>query len=304
VLSAVERCDELGLDTISTGGTLAFAMECGERGWLEGGPRFGDSGALLDWIEKIARREGLGDRLAEGSRRLARAIGHGAIDFAPQVKGLEMPGYEPRSLQTLALGLAVGTRGADHNRSGAYEADFSDEVDRLAGDARSARRAVETEDRAALLDSLILCKFLRGALEDFHADCAELLSAVVGHPFSEAEVRLIARRVVELRKAYNVREGWQPEDDTLPGRFLDEALATGPARGARLPRARLASMIRSYNLERGWSEEGRPTADGSASLFAGLSLPDPSRLAGPGGFAMLDRELDERRRIAIREARA
>ena len=302
VLAAIRRCDELGIDTISTGGTLAFAMECGERGWLEAGPRFGEAAALLGWIEKIGRREGLGDRLAEGSRRLAHAIGRGAIDFAAQVKGLEMPGYEPRSLQTMALGLAVGTRGADHNRSGAYEADFSDEVDRLSGDARSARRAVETEDRAALLDSLILCKFLRAALEDFHADCAELLSSVVGHPFSEAEVRLIARRVVELRKAFNVREGWRPADDTLPDRFLAEALATGPTRGARLPRARLASMIRSYNLERGWSEDGHPTEGGSTLLFAGLSLPGSNRVARSEGVDLVAGGLDERRELGTGEA--
>jgi aldehyde:ferredoxin oxidoreductase len=279
VLGAVARCDELGIDTISAGGTLAFAMECGERGLLEGGPRFGEPEALLGWIDRIARREGLGDRLAEGSLRLARSIGRGAIAFAPQVKGLELPGYEPRSLQTLALGLAVGTRGADHNRSGAYEADFSEDVDRLAGDDRSARRATETEDRAALLDSLILCKFLRGTLDDFYPECAELLAAVVGHPFTGAELRIVARRIVGLRKAYNVREGWQPADDTLPDRFLTEALESGPARGARLPRARLASMIRSYNLERGWSDDGFPTLVGNASLFAGLSLPPAGGLA-------------------------
>jgi aldehyde:ferredoxin oxidoreductase len=279
VLAAVARCDEWGIDTISTGGTLAFAMECGERGLLDDGPRFEEPKALLGWIDRIARREGLGDRLAEGSRHLARSIGRGAIDFAPQVKGLEMPGYEPRSLQAMALGLAVGTRGADHNRSGAYEADFSEDVDRMVGDGRSARHATETEDRAALLDSLILCKFVRGALDDFYADCAQLLAAVVGHPFVEDELRIVARRIVELRKAYNVREGWQPTDDMLPERFLSEALASGPARGARLPRARLESMIRSYNLERGWSEDGFPTLVGSATLFAELAMPQP------GGFA-------------------
>jgi len=257
VLAAAHRCDELGMDTISAGATLAFAMECGERGLLAGGPGFDEPDALLGWLDDTALRRGLGDEMAEGSLRLAKSIGRDSIDFAPQVKGLELPGYEPRSLQTLALGFAVGTRGADHNRSGAYEADFSTEVDRLCGGANSVEHAVESEDRAALLDSLILCKFVRGALDDFYSDCGELLSAVTGHRFGEHDLRSVAQRVVLLRKAFNIREGWEPGDDTLPERFLSEALTSGPARGARLPRPRLAKMVRGYNLARGWSEDGR-----------------------------------------------
>src|SRR5580658_1549192 len=122
VLRASQRCDELGLDTISTGGTIAFAMECVERGWLnEPWLTFGSGDALLRAIELIGAREDIGNLLAEGSGRAAHVIGHNSISFAPQVKGLEIPGYEPRALQTMALGFAVGARGADHNRSGAYE---------------------------------------------------------------------------------------------------------------------------------------------------------------------------------------
>jgi aldehyde:ferredoxin oxidoreductase len=272
VLAAALRCDELGLDTISLGATLAFAMECGEKALLDDAPRFGDADGLLDWIEAIARRRGLGDRLAEGSKRLADSIGRGSLDFAAQVKGLEMPGYEPRAVQSLALGLAVGTRGADHNRSGAYELDFSDEVDRLNGDLRSARGAVETEDRAALIDSMILCKFVRGALDDFYPDCADLLSATTGFDYDASELEDVARRIVNLRKTFNIREGWRPEDDTLPGRFLSEALPSGPVAGARLPRARLAEMICGYNRARGWTEEGYPRPEFLGSLFEGLGL--------------------------------
>jgi aldehyde:ferredoxin oxidoreductase len=289
VLAAARRCDELGLDTISLGATLSFAMECGEKGLLAGAPRFGEADTLLDWIESIAHRRGLGDRLAEGSKRFANSIGQGSLGFAAQVKGLEMPGYEPRAVQSLALGLAVGTRGADHNRSGAYELDFSEEVDRLNGDLRSARGAVETEDRAALIDSLILCKFVRGALDDFYKDCADLLSATTGFDYDAPEVEDVARRVVNLRKAFNVREGWRPEDDTLPDRFLSEALPSGPVAGARLPRARLEEMIRGYNRLRGWTDEGYPSPAQLNSLFEGLGLKgcigtesaiDRSRVAG------------------------
>jgi aldehyde:ferredoxin oxidoreductase len=288
VLAAARRCDELGVDTISIGATLAFAMECGERGLLDDAPRFGEADALLDWIDSIAQRRGLGDRLAEGSKRLAESIGQGSIGFAAQVKGLEMPGYEPRAAQSLALGLAVGTRGADHNRSGAYELDFSEQVDRLNGDLRSVHGAVETEDRAALIDSLILCKFVRGALDDFYADCADLLAATTGFDYDASELEDVACRIVNLRKAFNVREGWRPEDDTLPDRFLSEALPSGPVAGARLPRARLEEMIRSYNRARGWTDEGYPTTGALHSLVDELDL---------DGFAERDSPRDRSTRL-------
>jgi aldehyde:ferredoxin oxidoreductase len=256
VLAASRRCDELGLDTVSTGGTIAFAMECGERGYLPDAPRFGDGDALLALIDDIAQRRGLGALLAEGSRSAAREIGRDALDFAPQVKGLEIPGYEPRALQTMALGFAVGTRGADHNRSGAYELDFSERVNRLRGDARAAELALDTENRAALIDSLILCKFVRGVFDKFYEEAAELLQAVTGWEVTGAELEDVARRIVDLRKAFNIREGWTPEDDTLPARFLDEPLADGASAGARLPGERLREMVRSYNLARGWTEQG------------------------------------------------
>src|SRR4029077_3806811 len=155
------------------------------------------------------------------------------------VKGVELPGYEPRALQTMALGFAVGSRGADHNRSGAYEVDFSSRADRLHGSPEAARVAVETEDRAALMDSLILCKFLRGIFTDFYAESAALLRPVTGWDVTAEELRTAARRVVTAKKLYNVREGWTPAEDTLPKRFLSEGL---PA-GAVLPRERLQAMI-------------------------------------------------------------
>ena len=279
VLAASKRCDELGLDTISAGGTLAFAMECRERGLLPEGPRFDEPDALIGWLDAIASRSGLGDRLAEGSKRLAEALGGDALDFAPQVKGLELPGYEPRSLQTMALGLAVATRGADHNRSGAYEADFSEQVDRLHGDARSVRHAVESEDRAALIDSLVLCKFVRGAFDDFYGECAALLRAVTGAHFDATSLRATAARIVDLRKAYNIREGWRPESDRLPARFLAEPIAAGPAAGARLPLERLEAMIRGYNLARGWSADGRLSTEATESLFRSLGLDAPGQAA-------------------------
>jgi aldehyde:ferredoxin oxidoreductase len=218
--------------------------------------RFGNGPALLDMIERIARRDGLGNLLAEGTRRAAECIGGEAPKFAPHVKGLEIPGYEPRALQAMALGFAVGPRGADHNRSGAYEADFSAQVDRRHGSAESARLAVETEDRAALIDSLILCKFLRGVFTDLYAESADLLAKVTGWDVTADELRVAARRIVTAKKVFNVREGWTSAEDTLPERFLSDVLPEGSGPGAALPRERLAAMVRAYYAVRGWDEAG------------------------------------------------
>jgi aldehyde:ferredoxin oxidoreductase len=255
VLAASQRCDELGLDTISAGGTIAFAMECAARGLLhEPWLQFGDGGALLRALDLIGENRGLGHELAQGSRRLAGKIGHGSIDFAPQVKGLEIPGYEPRALQTMALGFAVATRGADHNRSGAYEADFSSAVDRRNLLPSAAIHAIATEDRAALLDSLILCKFLRGIFSDFYAESAEMMRYVTGWDMTAAELRETAQRIVTARKWFNIQAGWQPSEDTLPARFLQHAPSDDPA--ATLSAEQLQAAIVAYNRARGWSDEG------------------------------------------------
>jgi aldehyde:ferredoxin oxidoreductase len=256
ILRAARRCDELGIDTISAGATIAFAMECSERGLIADRLAFGNGDTVLSLLDRIAHRRGLGELLADGTRRAAAAIGGDASDFAAHVKGLELPGYEPRALQAMALGFAVGTRGADHNRSGAYEADFSSNADRLHGDERSARLAVESEDRAALIDSLILCKFLRGVFTDIWSESAELLSKVTGWDVSAEELHQMARRIVTTRKLFNIREGWTPAEDTLPKRFLTTALPAGTASSATLTEDRLRVMIASYNTLRGWSAEG------------------------------------------------
>jgi aldehyde:ferredoxin oxidoreductase len=251
VLRASQRCDELGIDTISAGGTIAFAMECVERGLLdEPWLAFGSGAAVLKALDLIGRREGIGALLAEGSRRAADAIGQGSIAFAPQVKGLEIPGYEPRGLQTLALGFAVGARGADHNRSGAYDVDFSDKVDRRHATLDSVRHAIETEDKAALMDSLILCKFLRRVLEDFHGESASMLRAVTGWDVTPDELRETARRIVAAKRQVNLLSGWTPAEDTLPDRFFNAPLPNDPE--ASLSRERLQELVAEYHRQRGW----------------------------------------------------
>ncbi len=268
VLAASGRCDELGLDTISAGGTIAWAMECAERGlidapWL----RFGDADAVIRALDEIGARRGLGELLAEGTRRAAERVGGGSAAFALHVKGLELPGYEPRTLQGMALGLAVNSRGADHNRSGAYEADLSGDYDRLAGGDAQIAAAVETEDRAAVMDSLILCKFLRGVFTEPFGEWAALLSAVTGWDTDGAELRQTARRIVLAKRAFNIREGWRPEDDWLPERLLSEPITVASGRVATLTPDRLRGMIDGYYAARGLDGEGRPGEAALADLL-------------------------------------
>jgi aldehyde:ferredoxin oxidoreductase len=271
VLAASARCDDLGIDTISAGGTIAWAMECAQRGlidapWL----RFGDSAALLRALDEIGRRRTpLGVLLAEGSMRASRTVRGDSGSFAPHVKGLEMPGYEPRTLHSMALGLAVNARGADHNRSGAYEADLSGDLDRLDGGEAHVAAAIETEDKAAVMDSLILCKFLRGVFSDPFAEWAALLSAVTGWDVSGAELHETARRIVLAKRAYNIREGWQPSDDWLPERLLNEPLTLPSGRVATLTADRLRAMIDAYYEMRGLDSDGRPAPGDLAALRLG-----------------------------------
>jgi aldehyde:ferredoxin oxidoreductase len=267
VLAASALCDELGLDTISAGGTIAWAMECAERGlidapWL----RFGDAGALMRALAETGARAGLGELLAEGSRRAAQRVGGGSAEFAPQVKGLELPGYEPRTMHAMALGLAVNARGADHNRSGAYEADLSGDHDRFAGGDAHVAAAVESEDRAAVMDSLILCKFLRGVFSEPFGEWAALLSAVTGWDVDGAELRRTARRIVMAKRVFNIREGWQASDDWLPERLLSEPVTTGSGRVATLAPGRLRGMISAYYTARGLDAGGRPGEAAVADL--------------------------------------
>ena len=260
VIAASARCDELGLDTISAGGTIAWAMECAEKGlidapWL----RFGDAQALLRAIEEIGAREGLGELLALGSRAASQEVGRGSEAFAAHVKGLELPGYEPRTLQAMALGLAVNARGADHNRSGAYEADLSGVHDRLAGGEPHVAGAIETENRAAVMDSLILCKFLRGVFEDPFPEWAKLLALVTGWDIDADELATTARRIVLAKRLFNLREGWTRDEDWLPDRFLSESLELDSGRTATLTASRLETMIDSYYRDRGLDETGVPS---------------------------------------------
>jgi aldehyde:ferredoxin oxidoreductase len=260
VLEGARLCDHYGLDTISTGGTLAWAIESADKGLLPEaetlGLHFGHGDGVLAAIHAIAARDGVGALLAEGSRRAALQTGSSSSAWAMHVKGLELPGYDPRALKTMALGLAVNPRGACHNRSGAYEADFSGEVDRFHGDSGRGILVARSEDFAAVLDSLIICKFLRKCFTDFYTEAAEILGRVTGWDYTGAELRRAGERIHTMKKLFNMRERWQPEDDWLPERLLSEKLPTGVGTGVGVSPDELRQMICGYYRARQWDENG------------------------------------------------
>ena len=262
VIRASHLCDEMGMDTISAGGSVAWAMECFENGLLTANDadgidlRFGDGRALLAALQMVAHRTSLGDLLAEGSRRASETLENGSQNWAMHVKGLEMPGYEPRSLKTMALALAVSTRGACHNRSSAYEADFSNRVDRLTVDDERGRITMEGEDYSAVLDSLIWCKFLRKAFDDFYGESASIYERLTGWATTSDDLAQAGERINNLKKLFNIREGWTRADDTLPERVFVEALPNGAVKGVGLNRADVDMMIDGYYRARGWTEDG------------------------------------------------
>ena len=259
VLRASALCDDLGMDAISAGGTIAWAMECRERGVDLGVPadeipRWGDGAALLRTLQQIGAREGLGDLLAEGSRVAAERVGQGSEAWAMHVKGLELPGYDPRKLKTLALGLAVAARGACHNRSSAYEVDLSDRLDPEADARERAAAAAAAEDQAALLDSLTLCKFLRHALQR--------------RPRGERRAPSRRDRAGDDRRRSPPGRGphRRGQKALQPGPGLD-ARARHPAAaptpsstgdGSHIDPAWLERQIDAYYAARGWDSEGRP----------------------------------------------
>lgn len=262
VIRATKYCDETGMDTISTGVTIAWAMECFERGLLTLSDthgidlRFGNSEAIHATLESISQRQGLGDLLAQGSRKASSRLGQGSDEWAMHVKGLEMPGYEPRSLKTMALGLAVSTRGACHNRSSSYEADFSPAVDRFKADADRGAITMHGEDYSAVMDSMIWCKFLRKVFDNFYEESAAIYEHITGWATTSADLKVTGERINNIKKLFNIREGWTRKDDCLPPRVLKEPLPTGLAQGIGLSANDLDLMIDSYYKARGWTSEG------------------------------------------------
>jgi aldehyde:ferredoxin oxidoreductase len=262
VIAAIHACDRYGIDTMSTGVTVSWAMECYQRGIFTKEDfdgldmEWGNGQEVVELIRRIAYREGIGDLLAEGTRRAAAKTGQGSEHFAMNVKGLECAGYDGRGFQTFALGCAVGTRGPCHNRSLAYEPDAKGQVDRLTTGPERGPMAMEHEHFAGLFDIVMLCKFLRGCFTDAWSEIAELYTLATGIDLTPDELRLATERSWNVKKAFNIREGWTKAEDWLPGRWLKDPLPSGGSKGAVVSEDGLREMLQAYYEARGWTEDG------------------------------------------------
>ena len=260
ILKSSKFCDEAGMDTISAGSTCAWFMECMQKGlipesWLKLLPKYdNEEDFFAQLLTSIAERSGIGDILAEGSARVSEEIGLGSDEFAMHVKGLEMPGYEPRSLHTMALALAVSTRGACHNRSSAYEYDFSSDSNGYEQSSRG-RMVVEGEDYSAVMDSLIWCKFVRRVFDDFYDESAEILNNITGWDIDPNQLAQCGERINNLKKQFNIREGWNRSHDNLPKRIFSDPLINGE-KVSSISESELDNMIEYYYDARGWTSDG------------------------------------------------
>lgn len=262
-LSAVARfnalCDDLGLDTISTGGVTAFAMELTEKGIHDFGLRFGDVEAYLSVPGLIAGGEGIGKDLALGVRMLSEK--YGGREFAMQVKGLEFPAYDPRGSWAMGLAYATAPRGACHMSAWPVGQEAYGEMDPFTIEGK-AQLVIDLQNYNAIKFSLIICDFWALSLDRM----ASLLAPVVGETITARELEMAGERIFNLARRFNVLEGYGRRDDTLPPRIFHERLQSGVTRGMLLPEEQFQEMLQEYYRLRGWDFKGYPTADKLAEL--------------------------------------
>ncbi|MBI5253360.1 MAG: aldehyde ferredoxin oxidoreductase family protein [Euryarchaeota archaeon] len=246
IARANELCNALGLDTISTGATIAFFIELAEKGFVSYDVRWGQDEKILELIEKIAFRDGFGNELAEGVKKLSEKYG---CAFAMHVKGLELPGYDSRGAVGQSLAYATNNEGGSHMRATVYiDEILTQRIDRFEKKGK-AQIVKDAQDFHASLDSLILCKFTSRALREEHY--SQLLAHATGINF---ELLRVGERIFNLERLFNVREGFTRREDTLPARFLKEKIPTGNSKGSM---ADLDILDEYYEL-REWDSEGKP----------------------------------------------
>jgi len=259
-------CNEYGLDTISTGSTIACAMELSASGHLSGGPRFGDAEAMVNCVRLIGERSGIGNELAEGSLRLARRHGHPECSMS--VKGLEMPGYDPRGIQGMGLAFATSNRGACHLRGYMISAEVLGNpclVDRFKTDGK-ASLTILLQDISAATDSMVLCRFSQFAMNPGHY--AHLLQTATGVPFTAMDLISIGERIYNLERIFNARDGFSRKDDSLPVRFLETPLPEGHSKNTTVA---LDPMLDEYYRLRGWTPQGIPTINTLSEVRLGYA---------------------------------
>ena len=268
IIKAIELCNYYGLDNLSTGNAVGFAMDCYEHGILTKGDtggvdlRFGNAEAMVDLVNKIGKREGLGDILADGVKRAAEKIDKGADKYANHIKGLEMTGYDIRGLKTAAIGYAVSFRGADHNRHGAYGVDLKGTVDRFKVEKGRSKFVIPIEDLYAIIDSLIVCKFSRGVYYKEFEDLARYYTLATGIEMTPEELRTAGERINNLGRLFNIREGFTRKDDSLPPKVMSTPIPDNTvSKGSYITQQELDFMLDDYYAHRAWTKEGVPTLE-------------------------------------------
>jgi aldehyde:ferredoxin oxidoreductase len=269
-LKANDTCDRLGMDTVSAGVSIAFAMEAYQNGLISDADldgldlNWGSAETLDPLLGRIARREGLGDLLAEGVRIAASRLGGGSDHYAMHVKGLEFPAFEPRAFTGMGLNFATASRGADHNRAFTIAAEYYGilgDLDRFEHDGKP-EMVKDLQDFSAVIDSIIACMFTI----DFSTDVAlfsEAISLITGMSVDKVEYYRIGERVNNMERLFNLRWGFTRKDDALPGRIREEAAASAGEQAVPLD---VSAMLERYYDLRGWDEQGVPTAKRLAAL--------------------------------------
>jgi aldehyde:ferredoxin oxidoreductase len=260
VVRANHLCNDLGIDTISTGNIVAFAFECYERGIITaedtGGLAlsFGDEDAYFALIDMIGNREGIGDILAEGVREASRRFGQGSERFAMHSKGLEQSAYETRGGTGQVLGYAVNDRGADHNRIWTGLFFVGKRRHTIEGKAEIVK---QHQCSRSAPDLMGVCRFISYHI-DFD-DYGKLITAATGIETSGADILQAAERVFNLTRVFNVREGFTRADDHVPARVLEEPIPDGPTKGAFVKRSDFEKMLDEFYDISGWDRAGVPT---------------------------------------------
>jgi aldehyde:ferredoxin oxidoreductase len=258
-------CDDLGLDTITAGGTIAFAMECSEKGLLNQKDikklEFGNADALHEMLHLIAQRQGVGELFSKGSLAAAREIGHNSTDFAIQVKKLELAGVEPRGSFGMALAYSTADRGGCHQRCWTPGAELSGLLTRFS--MKGVPKFIkETQDERAACFSLVLCDFLPFDVPEM----VEMLNIATGFSYTPEDYLITGERIWNLIRLFNTREGMGAKNDVLPNRFYSEKAPEGDPKGQKINSKDFEKAMVEYYGLRGWNTKGIPSKDKLESL--------------------------------------
>ncbi|MEJ5292526.1 MAG: aldehyde ferredoxin oxidoreductase family protein [Candidatus Methanosuratincola sp.] len=267
IIKGDSLCDEWGMDTVSYGVAVSFIMEAYEKQLItrentDGVEfKFGNDDAMIAYIEKTAKREGIGNLIAEGSLRAARVIGGGSERFAIQVKGLEIPGHSARALRGMSLGYATATRGGSHHDP-RPTGEYAGASDRKAVEGKAAW-VIGTQQMTTIGDSLVNCHFLERLLGfTLTQKWVDMINPVTGFGYTLEELTTVAERILDLERSFNVRTGIRRKDDTLPRRFLEEPIPEGPSQGMHTDEPTLNRMLDEFYVIKGWDPKtGIPTKE-------------------------------------------